>query len=178
MCKKILFASVVFYGTPWNWFKSSSKVFSLTVRRRFFFCGSFMLFLSRFCYAFMCVCLLMPCGHLLRKGWPLGSRLWCPIMKLSLSHWYPGSGVDTTPDQGYQWDSGNFTTVVLDCIDSWYLPSFLLSFNFNFTVIFNNDNTIFLLEVTNSLVPPISFCHQILISSSMRYLLNTHFIII
>ena len=31
-------------------------------------------------------CLLMPCGHLLGKGWPLGSRLWCLIRKLSLSH--------------------------------------------------------------------------------------------
>ena len=28
-----------------------------------------------FCYAFVCFCLLMPCGHLLGKGWPLGSRL-------------------------------------------------------------------------------------------------------
>ena len=62
-----------------------------------------------FCYAFMHVCLLMPCGHLLGKGWPLGSRLWCLIVTLSLSHWYPGSGV------------------VLGCIDSWSLPSFLLS---------------------------------------------------
>ena len=61
-----------------------------------------------FCYAFMHVCLLMPCGHLLGKGWPLGFRLWCLIVMLSLSHWYPGSGVE------------------LDCIDSWYLPSFLL----------------------------------------------------
>ena len=33
-----------------------------------------MLFLSCFCYAFVSVCLLMSCGHL-----------------LSLSHWYPGS---------------------------------------------------------------------------------------
>ena len=41
----------------------------------------------------------MPCGHLLGKGWPLGSRLWCLTVSLSLSHWYPGSGV------------------VLDCID-------------------------------------------------------------
>ena len=63
-----------------------------------------------FCYAFMHVCLLMPCGHLLGKGWPFGSRLWCLIVKLSLSHWYPGSGV------------------VLHCIDSWSLPSFLLYF--------------------------------------------------
>ena len=51
--------------------------------------------------------LLMPCGHLLGKGWPLGSRLWWLIVKLSLSHWYPGTGV------------------VLDCIDSWSLPLFL-----------------------------------------------------
>ena len=25
----------------------------------------------------MRVCLYVPCGHLLGKGWPLGSRLWC-----------------------------------------------------------------------------------------------------
>ena len=55
-------------------------------------------FLSCVCYAFVRVCLFMPCGHLLGKGGPLGSRLW--YMSLSLSHWYPGSGV------------------VLDCIDS------------------------------------------------------------
>ena len=61
-----------------------------------------------FCYTFACVCLLMYCGHLLGKGWPLCSRLWCPIVKLSLSHWYPGS------------------SVVLDRFVSWSLPSFLL----------------------------------------------------
>ena len=61
-----------------------------------------------FCCAFVHVCLLMSCGHLLGKGWPLGPRLWCLIVTLSLSHWYPGSGV------------------VLDCIDSWSLTSFLL----------------------------------------------------
>ena len=61
-----------------------------------------------FWYAIVRVCLLMPCGHLLGKGWPLDSRLWCLIVKLSLSHWYLGSGV------------------VLDCIDSWSLLSFLL----------------------------------------------------
>ena len=48
----------------------------------------------------------MPCDYLLGKGWPLGSRLWCLIMTLSLSHWYPRSGV------------------VLDCIDSWSWHSF------------------------------------------------------
>ena len=42
------------------------------------------------------------------KGLTLGSGLWCLIVKLSLFYWYPGSGV------------------VLDCMDSWPLPSFLL----------------------------------------------------
>ena len=59
-----------------------------------------MLFLSCFCYGFVHICLLMLCDRLFGKGWPLGSRLGCIIVKLSLSHWYPGSGV------------------VLDCIDS------------------------------------------------------------
>ena len=40
----------------------------LTVPRRYFFCGSFMFFLSFVCYAFVHVCLCLPCGHLLRKG--------------------------------------------------------------------------------------------------------------
>ena len=77
---------------------------------RYFFWGSFndMLFLSCVCFAFMRVCWLMFWGHLLGKGWPLGSRLCCLMVSLLLSRWYPGSGV------------------VLDCIDSWYLPSFLL----------------------------------------------------
>ena len=47
-------------------------------------------------------------GHLLGKGWPLGSRLWCLAMSLLLSHWYPGSDV------------------VLDCIYSWSLHPYLL----------------------------------------------------
>ena len=95
-------------GAPWNRFKPSSKIFLKTVPRRCFFCGSFILFLSCFCFAFVCVCLLMPCGHLLGKGWLPGLRLWYLFVKLSLSHWYPGSGL------------------VLDCIDSWSLPFLLL----------------------------------------------------
>ena len=91
-------------GTPWNRFKPSCKIYLLTFSWWCFICGSFTLFLSYFCYAFVRICLLMSCGHLMGKGWPLGSRLWCLIVKLSLSHWYPGSGV------------------VLDCIDSWSLP--------------------------------------------------------
>ena len=57
-------------------------------------------FLSFVCCGFVRVCLFVPCGHLLGKAWPLDSRLWGLTVSLSLSHWYPGSGV------------------VFDCIDS------------------------------------------------------------
>ena len=50
-------------------------------------------FLSCVSYVFVRVCLYVLCGHLLGKGCPLGSRLWCLSVNLSLSHWYPGSGV-------------------------------------------------------------------------------------
>ena len=88
---------------PWNWFKPSSEIFYWP-----FLCGSFMFFLSCVCNAFVCVCLNVPCDHLLGKDWHLGSRLGCITVSLSLSHWYPGSGV------------------VLDFIDSWSLHSYLL----------------------------------------------------
>ena len=52
-------------------------------------------------------------SELLGKGWPLGSRLWCLTVSLSLSNWYPGSGM------------------VFDCIDSWSLHHYLLSFYCN-----------------------------------------------
>ena len=57
-------------------------------------------FVSCVCYAFVRLCLYVPCGHLLGKVRPLGSRLRCLTVSLSLFQWYPGSGV------------------VLDCIDS------------------------------------------------------------
>ena len=41
------------------------------------------------CYVFVRVCLFVLCGHLLGKVLPLGSRLWCLTVSLSLSHWYP-----------------------------------------------------------------------------------------
>ena len=83
-----------------------------------FFCGSFMFFfLSCVCYTFVRVCLYVPCGHPLGKGWPLGSRLWGITMSLSPSHPYPGSGV------------------VLDCIDSWSLhPYLLLQFDWRYSL--------------------------------------------
>ena len=50
----------------------------------------FYVFLSYVCYAFVCVCLYMPCGHLLGKGWPLCSRLWlsnCEFVDFPLVSW-------------------------------------------------------------------------------------------
>ena len=91
---------------PWNRFKPFSKILYWP-----FQCGtSFVDLVSLFClvfYAFVLICLFVPCGHLLGKGWPLGSRLWCITVSLSFSHWYPGS------------------SVVLDCIDSWAYPHFM-----------------------------------------------------
>ena len=51
-------------------------------------------------YVFVRASLIVLCGHLLGKGCPFDIRLWCLSVSLSLSHWYPGSGV------------------VLDCINS------------------------------------------------------------
>ena len=76
----------------------------------FIYCWVLIFALSPFLYLyiFVCVGLYVPCRHLLGKRWPLGSRLWCLAVSLSLSHSYPGSGV------------------VLDCIDSWSLHPYLL----------------------------------------------------
>ena len=53
----------------------------------------------------LCLCALLfidalwsPAEGGVGGGWPLGSRLWCLVVKLSLSHWCAG--------------------VVLDCMDS------------------------------------------------------------
>ena len=94
---------------PLNRFKPSSKIFYWPFQGGTSFVDLlWFFFLSCVCYAFVCVCLYVPFGHLLVKGWPLGSRLWCPTVSLSLFHCYPGSGV------------------VLDCIDSWSLHPYLL----------------------------------------------------
>ena len=51
-----------------NRFKPSSKIF---------YWPFYVFVLSCVCYVFVRVCLYVLCGHLLGKGWPLGSRLWC-----------------------------------------------------------------------------------------------------
>ena len=64
---------------PWNWFKPS-RLNSFTNLSKII-CVIYLLCLS--CFR---VCSLLPCGHLLGRGWSLGSCLWCLIVFLSLSH--------------------------------------------------------------------------------------------
>ena len=99
---------------PLNRFKPSSKIFYWPFQGGTSFVDLLFFVLSCVCYVFVCICLYVLCGHLLGKDWPLGSRLWCLTVSLSLSHWYPGSGV------------------VLDCIDSWSLHPYLLLFQLRF----------------------------------------------
>ena len=88
---------------PLNRFKLSSKIFYWPFQGGTSFVDLlcfYVFVLSCVRYVFVRVCSYVLCGHLLGKGWPLGSRLWCLTIRLSLSHWYPGSDV------------------VLDCIDA------------------------------------------------------------
>ena len=62
---------------PLNWFKPSSKIFYWPFQG-----GASFVDLLCFCsvLCLLCcvrVCLYVLCGHLLGKGWPLGSCLWC-----------------------------------------------------------------------------------------------------
>ena len=119
---------------PLNRFKPSSKIFYWPFQGGTSFVD-LLCFCSVLCLlCFVRVCYYVLCGHLLGKGWPLGSRLWCllwfchfPIGILGqvwylivsipdlctityfchFPMWYPGSGV------------------ALDCIDSWFLSLFL-----------------------------------------------------
>ena len=93
---------------PWNWFKPSSKIFYWPFQG-----GTSFVDLLCFCSV---LCLLCLCARLFICAlWsPAGKGLtsWLSFVvsavSLSLSHWYPGSGV------------------VLDCIDSWSLHPYLL----------------------------------------------------
>ena len=111
-----LLVTWIFYeceATDWTSFgvsklKPSSKILLLTIPRQYFFCGSFVLFMSCVCHAFPSIhcCYVVTCW-----AWADLLALICDV-KLCFCHfpmWYP------RPD------------VVLDCIDSWSLPPFLLS---------------------------------------------------
>ena len=60
---------------PLNRFKPSSKIFYWPFQGGTSCVDLFVL--SCLCYVFVRLCLYVLCGHLLGKGWPLGSRLWC-----------------------------------------------------------------------------------------------------
>ena len=109
------------FGAPFNRFKPSSKIFYWPFQGGTSFVDLLCFFVSCVCYAFVCVCLYVPCGHLLGKGWPLDSPVWCLTVSLSLSHWYPGSGV------------------IFDCIYSWSLHPYLLCQARNFSFLFEAD---------------------------------------
>ena len=62
---------------PLNRFKPSSKIFYWPFQGGTSFVD-LLCFCSVLCWlCFVRVCLYVLCGHLLGKGWPLGSRLWC-----------------------------------------------------------------------------------------------------
>ena len=62
---------------PLNRFKPSSKIFYWPFQGGTSFVD-LLCFCSVLCLiCFVRVCLYVLCGHLLEKGWPLGSRLWC-----------------------------------------------------------------------------------------------------
>ena len=68
-------------GAPWNRFKPLVKL--VTDRSKaVLLLWTIYLISVLFCRAFVRVCLLMSCGHLLGQGWPLGSHLLCLIVKL------------------------------------------------------------------------------------------------
>ena len=74
---------------PLNRLKPSRQIFYWPFQGGTSFVDLLCVFLSCVCYVFVRVCLYVLCGHLLGKGWPLGSRLWCLTVSLLLSYWYP-----------------------------------------------------------------------------------------
>ena len=64
---------------PLNRFKPSSEIFYWPFQGGASFVD-LLCFCSVLCLlCFVHVCLYVLCGHLLGKGWPLGSRLWCRL---------------------------------------------------------------------------------------------------
>ena len=93
LCKPNIYVSwstselKVWLAPPWNRFKPSSKIFLLTVQRRYFFCGPFVLFMSCVCHAFASVhcCLVATCWEI-ADLLALVCNVYCVI--LLLSHYF------------------------------------------------------------------------------------------
>ena len=112
-------------GVPFNWFKPSSKIRFTDRSKAVLLCGSFMLFLS----CFVMLSCTSVCWFRVVTCWERADLL-VLVCDFLLWHWCPGSGV------------------VLDCIDSWFLPSFLLMLPlceelFDFVIKFETDNWYF-----------------------------------
>ena len=109
---------------PLNRFKPSSKIFYWPFQGGTSFVD-LLCFCSVLCLlCFVRVCLYVLCGHLLEKGWPLGSRLWCllwvchfPIGILG-QVWYM---IVSIPDL--------CTITYFHCILSHHFPDFCFFFN-------------------------------------------------
>ena len=95
----LIFAPLITLSHPVKYFIDRSKAVLLL----WIICVIYVLCLS--CFR---VFSLLPCRHLKGKGWPLGSCLLCLLWFCYFPIMYPGADV------------------VLDCIDSWSLLSFLL----------------------------------------------------
>ena len=110
-------------GAPWNRFKPSSKISLLSVPRQYFFCGSFVLFMSCVCHAFVSVlCYLVVTWRERGDLLALVCDVYCDFV--TFSFWYLGTGV------------------VLDWIDFWFLLSFLFGYDMMLLYIYR------LLEIT------------------------------
>ena len=77
MQTKHLFVSIHIWnkgevGAPFNGLSSPVKYFT-DRSKAVLLLWIFYVFLSCVCYACVRICLYVPCGHLLGKGWPLGS---------------------------------------------------------------------------------------------------------
>ena len=95
-------------GVPWNRCKPCSKIFLLTVPRRYFFCGSLVLFMACVCHTFAAAHCCLVVSWREKANILALSCLWCLLWFCYFRIWHPGTGV------------------VLDIIDSWSLLSFLL----------------------------------------------------
>ena len=109
---------------PLNWCKPSSKIFYWPFQGGTSFVD-LLCFCSVLCLLCLCACLFIyalwsPAG----KGLTSWLSFVVSTVSLSLSHWYPGSGV------------------VLDCIDSWSLHPYLLWSQCNmFIMTYDNETS-------------------------------------
>ena len=76
----------------WGWRSESSLSPPVPRGYMYLFCGSFVFFVS-LCFSCFWACSMLPCGHLLGRGWPLGCCWWCLLYFCYFPMWYPGSCV-------------------------------------------------------------------------------------